>query len=139
MARSEPRRGPAGRTATSPFGVSRREGHDASSYYGSRLYEGLTSHREVGVAQPMPDHLRNRILCGDSRALPLPDNCVHLVVTSPPYNASKDYDEDLSSRNISHCSGTSSQSVSASSFLVDGWSSMSRTSVGNRTSPSRAM
>ena len=96
MARSEPRRGPAGRTATSPFGVSRREGHDASSYYGSRLYEGLTSHREVGVAQPMPDHLRNRILCGDSRALPLPDNCVHLVVTSPPYNASKDYDEDLS-------------------------------------------
>ena len=30
------------------------------------------------------------------------------------------------SRNISHCSGTSSQSVSASSFLVDGWSSMSR-------------
>ena len=36
------------------------------------------------------------MLCGDSRALPLPDNCVHLVVTSPPYNASKDYDEDLS-------------------------------------------
>ena len=28
--------------------------------------------------------------------MPLPDNCVQLVVTSPPYNASKDYDEDLS-------------------------------------------
>ena len=28
--------------------------------------------------------------------MPLPDNCVHLVVTSPPYNASKAYDEDLS-------------------------------------------
>jgi site-specific DNA-methyltransferase (adenine-specific) len=25
----------------------------------------------------------------------LPDDCVHLVVTSPPYNAGKEYDEDL--------------------------------------------
>jgi site-specific DNA-methyltransferase (adenine-specific) len=25
----------------------------------------------------------------------LPDGCVHLMVTSPPYNASKEYDEDL--------------------------------------------
>ena len=26
----------------------------------------------------------------------LPDNCVHLMVTSPPYNVGKDYDDDLS-------------------------------------------
>ena len=32
----------------------------------------------------------------DSRSLPLPDNCVHLVVTSPPYNVTKEYDDDLS-------------------------------------------
>ncbi len=38
----------------------------------------------------------NQIICGDSRNIPLPDNCVHLVVTSPPYNASKEYDENLS-------------------------------------------
>ena len=25
----------------------------------------------------------------------IPDNCVHLMITSPPYNASKEYDEDL--------------------------------------------
>lgn len=25
----------------------------------------------------------------------LPDNSVHLMVTSPPYNVSKDYDENL--------------------------------------------
>src|SRR4030042_4226191 len=25
----------------------------------------------------------------------LPDYCVHLMVTSPPYNVGKDYDEDL--------------------------------------------
>ena len=83
-------------TATSSFGVSRREGHDASIYYTSRLNEGLVSSRDVGQAAPFPDEHVNTVLCGDSRVLPLPDNCVHLVVTSPPYNASKDYDEDLS-------------------------------------------
>jgi site-specific DNA-methyltransferase (adenine-specific) len=36
------------------------------------------------------------VINGDSKSMPLPDNCVHLVVTSPPYNASKAYDEDLS-------------------------------------------
>ena len=83
-------------TATSSFGVSRREGHDASVYYTSRLNEGLVSSRLVGAANAYPSEHANTVLCGDSRALPLPDNCVHLVVTSPPYNASKDYDEDLS-------------------------------------------
>jgi len=83
-------------TATSSFGVSRREGHDASVYYTSRLNEGLVSSRAVGAANAFPSEHVNTVLCGDSRALPLPDNCVHLVVTSPPYNASKDYDEDLS-------------------------------------------
>ena len=83
-------------TVTSSFGVSRREGHDASVYYTSRLNEGLVSSRNVGEAEPFPEAHANTVLCGDSRTLPLPDNCVHLVVTSPPYNASKDYDEDLS-------------------------------------------
>ena len=83
-------------TATSSFGVSRREGHDATTYYTSRLNEGLVSSRDVGEAQPFPEEHANTVMCGDSRSLPLPENCVHLVVTSPPYNASKDYDEDLS-------------------------------------------
>ena len=83
-------------TATSSFGVSRREGHDASVYYTSRLNEGLVSSRDVGAAQAFPEEHANTVLCGDSRTLPLPDNCVHLVVTSPPYNASKEYDENLS-------------------------------------------
>ncbi|MDG1558829.1 MAG: hypothetical protein P8R03_04855, partial [Candidatus Poseidoniaceae archaeon] len=83
-------------TSTSAFGVSRREGHDASTYYGSRVNEGLVSSREVGEEQPLPPTMANTIISGDSRNLDLPDNCVHLVVTSPPYNASKEYDEDLS-------------------------------------------
>ena len=69
-------------TATSSFGVSKREGHDASLYYNSRLNEGLVASREVGDGQMCPEEHLNSLICGDSRALPLPDNCVHLVVTS---------------------------------------------------------
>jgi len=84
------------KTSTSSFGVSKREGHDASVYYGSRMYDGIVSSREVGEPQELPPTLANSVIEGDSRNLSLPDNCVHLVVTSPPYNASKAYDEDLS-------------------------------------------
>jgi len=83
-------------TVTSSFGVSKREGHDASIYYGSRLNEGQVSSREVGSENQLPPACANKVICGDSRALGMPDNCVHLVVTSPPYNASKTYDDDLS-------------------------------------------
>jgi len=84
------------RTSTSSFGVSKREGHDASTYYASKMYDELVAKRDVGVHQEAPTELLDRVINSDSRALPLPDNCVHLVVTSPPYNASKEYDEDLS-------------------------------------------
>jgi len=75
--------------------VSKREGHDSSAYYKSKMYDDLVSHREVGGPQELPEELKDVIINGDSRNLPLPDNCVHLVVTSPPYNASKAYDDDL--------------------------------------------
>ena len=46
---------------------------------------------------PLPPELDGRIITGDSRDLSrLPDGCVHLAVTSPPYNCGKEYDEDLS-------------------------------------------
>ena len=32
----------------------------------------------------------------------LPDNSVHLMVTSPPYNVGKDYDEDMSADEYRH-------------------------------------
>ena len=41
--------------------------------------------------QDLPEELQNIIRSSDSRKLSIPDNCVHLVVTSPPYNASKAY------------------------------------------------
>jgi len=40
---------------------------------------------------------RREVYCKDSRELSfLPDNCLHLMVTSPPYNVGKEYDDDLS-------------------------------------------
>ena len=98
MAREDSLEGPRKRakTSTSSFGVSKREGHDSSVYYNSRMYDDLVSQRDVGEAQELPSELENIVINGDSRNVPIPDNCVHLVVTSPPYNASKAYDEDLS-------------------------------------------
>ena len=98
MARDNPLEGARKRakTTTSSFGVSKREGHDSSVYYGSRMYDDLVSQRDVGDTAELPDELANIVINGDSKSMAIPDNCVHLVVTSPPYNASKTYDEDLS-------------------------------------------
>ncbi len=98
MARGDSFEGPRKRakTSTSSFGVSKREGHDSSLYYQSRMYDEMVTSREVGDQVEFPTELENHVMCGDSRNLPLPDNCVHLVVTSPPYNASKEYDQNLS-------------------------------------------
>ena len=98
MARDNPLEGARKRakTTTSSFGVSKREGHDSSVYYGSRMYDDLVSQRDVGDTAELPDALANIVINGDSKSMAIPDNCVHLVVTSPPYNASKTYDEDLS-------------------------------------------
>ncbi len=61
------------------------------------MYEGLAKRRDVGTAQKFPTQLENSIVCGDSSSMDsLPNNCVHLMVTSPPYNAGKVYDDDLS-------------------------------------------
>lgn len=98
MAREDSLEGPRKRakTTTSSFGVSKREGHDSSVYYSSKMYDDLVSQRDVGDIVEFPSELENIVINGDSKSMPLPDNCVHLVVTSPPYNASKAYDDDLS-------------------------------------------
>lgn len=45
---------------------------------------------------PLPTKFLNRIVCGDSLKTlkKLPDNCIDLVFTSPPYNFGLDYEED---------------------------------------------
>jgi len=85
------------KTRTSAFGAPGRISHDSSSFYASKLYAQLPREQEVDYLENEvpPEHL-NRIFCKSSEEMTeLPDNSVHLMVTSPPYNVGKDYDEDF--------------------------------------------
>jgi site-specific DNA-methyltransferase (adenine-specific) len=85
------------KTETSEFGVSKRECHDARPFYSRRIYAGPAAETPAPDAGGVvPPELLDTVLCMDSRRMdPLPDNSVHLMVTSPPYNVGKTYDEDL--------------------------------------------
>jgi len=86
-------------TKTSSFGSPGRMNHDSSEFYNSRLYEGLpTEKREVKfIENKIPEENINKIFCKSSERMEeLPDNSIHLMVTSPPYNVGKEYDENLS-------------------------------------------
>ena len=84
---------------TSSFGVSKRESHDSSQFYNSKLYQNLPRPQKVKYvdnSKSIPSNILDNIIQGDSRKMNLlPDNSVHLMITSPPYNVTKDYDDDL--------------------------------------------
>ncbi|MDE0158233.1 MAG: site-specific DNA-methyltransferase [Gammaproteobacteria bacterium] len=85
-------------TATSAFGTPGRISHDSSKFYSARLYKGLNSEGKVNYIENeiLPEYL-NEIFCKSSEVMDeLPDCSIHLMITSPPYNVSKEYDEDLS-------------------------------------------
>ncbi|MEW6001807.1 MAG: site-specific DNA-methyltransferase [Nitrospirota bacterium] len=84
-------------TKTSAFGSPGRINHDATAFYTSRLYEGLPKEEMVKyVENPIPSEFMDKIFCKSSERMEeLPDNSVHLMVTSPPYNVGKEYDENL--------------------------------------------
>lgn len=78
-------------TSTSAFGVSRRESHDASPFYGRFSPPLVSPDKEVATHRAL-----DRLLAGDARHMPdVPDSSVALVVTSPPYFAGKEYEEEL--------------------------------------------
>lgn len=87
-------------TQTKSFGAGTRENHDASAYYSRNLMPiGIEADLDPTPlpSNPLPEHARNAILCKSSEDMgDLPDRCVHLMVTSPPYNVGKDYDDELS-------------------------------------------
>ena len=84
-------------TQTSSFGAPGRIGHDSTPFYKSRLYEGLPKEEKVEyIENPIPSQFADKIFCKSSENMEeLPDCSVHLMVTSPPYNVGKDYDDDL--------------------------------------------
>jgi DNA modification methylase len=90
-------RTPRKKTKTSSFGSPGRIAHDASTFYAARLYAdqpraGQLEYRENPIAADRLDTIFN---ASSERMTELPDDSVHLMVTSQPYNVGKDYDEDL--------------------------------------------
>ena len=84
-------------TRTSSFGSTGRFGHDSTTFYSGRLYDGLRPEKGVPYGEnPIPAETLDTVICGSSeRMAELPDNSVHLMVASLHYNVGKDYDEDL--------------------------------------------
>lgn len=100
-------------TQTYGFGTSKREGHDASGFYGRSMYGGGLPRLEVGgpaqsrvetvqgqterrVAAAPLESWADRVYCHTAeKMVHVPDESVGLAFTSPPYNAGKDFDADL--------------------------------------------
>ncbi len=88
-------------TKTSSFGSGKREAHDSSLFYNSRMHKDLfnkpLSEDEIKkVVVPQAGAWADKVYKHSSENMQaIPDNSVALAVTSPPYNASKVYDDNL--------------------------------------------
>jgi len=84
---------------TSSFGTKPRINHDSSPYYKSRMYSEFknTNIMKYEPENKFPEEFVNTIILGSSENMKeIPSNSLHLMITSPPYNVTKDYDKDLS-------------------------------------------
>ena len=83
-------------TATSAFGVSKRESHDASDFYRRFTPPVLSPDAEVA-----PHRALDKLIVGDARRMgEVPESSVALVVTSPPYFAGKEYETSLGDQGV---------------------------------------
>jgi len=81
------------KTKTRSFGSSGRVSHDSSAYYSRKMSEFQILERKLNINI---SSCRNKIICKSSENMDeLPDNSVALMITSPPYNVGKEYDEDI--------------------------------------------
>lgn len=80
------------RTSTSTFGVSGRENHDATAFYNRFRAPELSTDDRVLPPEPIVEPF----IHGDARAMDaIADGSAALVVTSPPYFAGKQYEQEL--------------------------------------------
>ena len=88
-----------GGTATSSFGVSRREGHDSSAFYERFKAPEISSDSDI-ARHSCRDELWVGNACDMDAYGDIADNSVALVVTSPPYFAGKEYEEAVGEGHI---------------------------------------
>ncbi|MFH1005030.1 MAG: site-specific DNA-methyltransferase [Bacteroidota bacterium] len=85
-------------TTTSAFGTNGRINHDSSKFYNSKSYSTIESNEIADKSEnKLPDEFLNTFILGSAENMKeLPKNSIHLMITSPPYNVTKEYDDDLS-------------------------------------------
>jgi site-specific DNA-methyltransferase (adenine-specific) len=84
-------------TESSSFGSPGRVNHDSSKFYNSKLYDKFKiKNIDEYFEREISREILNRIYTHTSEnMIELPENSIHLMVTSPPYNVGKVYDKDL--------------------------------------------
>ena len=87
----------ARKTETSKFGSVLRESHSSKKFYSSKLFEEFKIPKKIEYKQTeIPKCDLNRLYCKSSESMDeIPDDSIHLMITSPPYNVGKEYDNDL--------------------------------------------
>src|SRR5262245_14744007 len=100
------------KTATSSFGASRRESHDATTFYSRTLHDerpippaappsvtnGTPQTADPSPQVTIPDvEWKDQLYPTSSTDMAaIPDQGVSLAFTSPPYNVGKEYDDNMS-------------------------------------------
>ena len=86
------------KTQTASFGSILRESHSSKKFYSSKLFNQFKIPKNIEyVENEIKKDDLNRIYCKSSEDMSeIPDSSVHLMITSPPYNVGKEYDNDLS-------------------------------------------
>ncbi len=87
----------ARKTQTTSFGSIVRESHSSKKFYSSKLFEEFKIPKKIEYKEESvgEDNL-NKFFCKSSEHMDeIPDNSIHLMITSPPYNVGKEYDNDL--------------------------------------------
>jgi site-specific DNA-methyltransferase (adenine-specific) len=93
------------KTKTSGFGVGKRESHDSSAFYNSLMYQEVNHKKEkkpisLDINLDKIDEWADRVYCHNSEDMPLPNNCIALAFTSPPYNSTKDYTDHVDNMSL---------------------------------------
>ncbi len=85
------------KTQTTTFGSVVRESHSSKKFYSSKLFKGFEIPKNIVYRETKIDVKDlDRLYCKSSERMDeIPDNSIHLMITSPPYNVGKEYDNDL--------------------------------------------
>jgi hypothetical protein len=82
-------------TNTAGFGAGKRESRDSCAYYARRMMQAPVGGVAGEVRDAPADVLDLVFVQSPESMTQLPDDCVALMVTSPPCNVSNDYDDNL--------------------------------------------